>query len=57
MWRMMRCTMMMLRIMMLRRRKMIMLWRMMLRRDPHFVRACAVEMHFNIAQESFHAEI
>jgi len=26
-------------------------------RDPHFVRACAVEMHLDIAQEPFCAEI
>ena len=26
-------------------------------RGPHFVRACAVEMHFNIAQEPLHTEI
>ena len=25
--------------------------------DTHFVRACAVEMHFNISQNLFHAEI
>ena len=26
-------------------------------RDPHFVRACEVEMHFNIAQEPLYMEI
>ena len=26
-------------------------------RDPHFVRACAVEMHLGITQEPFYAEI
>ena len=26
-------------------------------RDPHFVRACGVEMHLDIAQEPFCAEI
>ena len=26
-------------------------------RDPHFVQACALDMHFNIAQERIHADI
>ena len=26
-------------------------------RGPHFVRACAVEMHFNISEEPLHTEI
>ena len=26
-------------------------------RDPHFVRACAVEMHFNMSQEPLYTEI
>ena len=45
---------------MLRRRKMMMWGMMMLRQrpnpktqGPHFVRACAVEMHANISQERF----
>jgi hypothetical protein len=25
-------------------------------RDPHFVQACALDLHFNIAQELNHAE-